>query len=278
MVPILKPLDSINATMTPEKLRTELDKLGIKHYLPNEGLLYKYTSFESAKKILESEKLKFSSPSSFNDPFELTDALIDVSFNKEQLKNWINTIALDKNNAERRKLINENIKKPERVKKLLSSKIDKFKDTLGICCFSKSYLKALMWSHYAESHTGICLGFDLFPISLNGDMTISTVKYTSKVEPVNYFSNKEVSLFNWVFSKSHIWSYEEEVRAAYIFGAGLIPFLKNSLKEIYFGLRVTKEKRIELLNIIESKGYNISKKAYMVMDKSRYDLMEKLLK
>jgi hypothetical protein len=33
--------------------------------------------------------------------------------------------------------------------------------TRGLICFSKSWGNPLQWSHYAEDHKGICLGFDV---------------------------------------------------------------------------------------------------------------------
>jgi len=41
-----------------------------------------------------------------------------------------------------------------------------FEDTkskLGIFCASKSYMNTLLWSHYGDSHKGICLGFHIKP-------------------------------------------------------------------------------------------------------------------
>jgi len=31
----------------------------------------------------------------------------------------------------------------------------------GVLCFSRSWNNVLMWSHYADRHKGICLGFDV---------------------------------------------------------------------------------------------------------------------
>jgi hypothetical protein len=32
---------------------------------------------------------------------------------------------------------------------------------IGLLCFSRSWDNLLLWSHYAASHTGFCLGFDI---------------------------------------------------------------------------------------------------------------------
>ena len=34
---------------------------------------------------------------------------------------------------------------------------------MGLLCFSENWRNPVQWSHYAESHRGICLGFDVAP-------------------------------------------------------------------------------------------------------------------
>jgi hypothetical protein len=34
-------------------------------------------------------------------------------------------------------------------------------ESYGVSCFSESWNSILMWSHYADRHKGICLGFDV---------------------------------------------------------------------------------------------------------------------
>ena len=33
--------------------------------------------------------------------------------------------------------------------------------TRAILCFSRNWDNLLLWSHYGDSHTGVCLGFDI---------------------------------------------------------------------------------------------------------------------
>jgi hypothetical protein len=34
---------------------------------------------------------------------------------------------------------------------------------MGLLCFSESWRNPVQWSHYAQSHKGVCLGFDIAP-------------------------------------------------------------------------------------------------------------------
>ena len=42
----------------------------------------------------------------------------------------------------------------------MNDSLQKNKDKLKICCFSEVDDNILMWSHYADSHKGLCLEFD----------------------------------------------------------------------------------------------------------------------
>ena len=36
-------------------------------------------------------------------------------------------------------------------------------DYMGLLCFSANWSNPVQWSHYADHHRGICLGFDVSP-------------------------------------------------------------------------------------------------------------------
>ncbi|MBS4051497.1 MAG: DUF2971 domain-containing protein [Methylomonas sp.] len=38
---------------------------------------------------------------------------------------------------------------------------DEINQNMGVICFSKSWSNPVIWGHYAEKHTGVCLGFDI---------------------------------------------------------------------------------------------------------------------
>jgi Protein of unknown function (DUF2971) len=83
----------------------------------------------------------------------------------------------------------------------------------GLACFSKGIQNPLLWSHYAEDHKGLVLGFDL-------DESISVLKmnYTSKFLDARGFESfdrqKKLSIVKKAFSRKFIqWKYENEVRA-----------------------------------------------------------------
>jgi hypothetical protein len=75
----------------------------------------------------------------------------------------------------------------------------------GLLCFSRSWHSPVMWSHYADRHRGICLGFDV------SNHVTADVRYT-KTQPVLKELNEDIA-YTLLFTKFSGWSYEREVRA-----------------------------------------------------------------
>lgn len=80
----------------------------------------------------------------------------------------------------------------------------------GLLCFSRSWRNPVQWSHYAERHHGLCLGFDI------PDNLVTTVSYRRKRLPVDRAllegPNAEAFMRTVVSTKFSHWRYENEVR------------------------------------------------------------------
>lgn len=84
---------------------------------------------------------------------------------------------------------------------------------MGIHCFSRSWQNPVMWGHYADSHRGLCLGFDVddniaMPVTyvskrLNFD-EYGTAKYTK--------AESKALAEQLISTKYSHWRYEKEVR------------------------------------------------------------------
>lgn len=101
---------------------------------------------------------------------------------------------------------------------------------VGVMCFTSKNDNLLMWSHYANNHTGICIEFDGSSDFFNGQYTNASVlwgnpikdhyrnigqlrKVDYKNERPTYIDPSEIEhdTESW-FVKSLEWSYEEESR------------------------------------------------------------------
>lgn len=77
----------------------------------------------------------------------------------------------------------------------------------GILCFSRTKRNPVLWSHYADKHKGMCLGFDL------RDDTLKEVKYVSRRLVLKSLRNlTKGTAIKFLSTKYQGWSYEKEVR------------------------------------------------------------------
>lgn len=102
-------------------------------------IYYHYLSSKHAINDLENKRIKVSTLDTLNDPFELMPYR-RYGFRERQPYN--------------------------RIFREISKK-------WGLLCFSQTWGEQLLWSHYAEGHEGIALGFGIFKDK------IIKVKYTS---------------------------------------------------------------------------------------------------
>ena len=79
----------------------------------------------------------------------------------------------------------------------------------GLLCFSRSWRSPVPWSHYADKHRGICLGFDV------PDRLLQEVTYLETRAPLANLLQQGASsdqpgpLFHTKFAH---WRYEDEIR------------------------------------------------------------------
>lgn len=84
---------------------------------------------------------------------------------------------------------------------------------LGIVCFSRNWHNPVQWSHYADRHRGVCLGFEV------ADDVAMPVRYVSKRITADHVMRPEtpeadvrrIATQLAVTKYSH-WRYEQEVR------------------------------------------------------------------
>lgn len=183
-----------------------------------------YSNIEFALDVLNTKRVFCSRAQSFNDPFDGS-----ISFE------------VDLDPAEFIASAHRTHQKQghdwEGIKRILDTKIspdgtlmDSTKDTIhstaqayresnenaGIFCFSEDPLSVLMWSHYANKHQGICMGFTRSETNDLGDDDACNPIVYSDVYPTPRFSQlyrEDASLTeDLLFTKARDWAYEKEWR------------------------------------------------------------------
>lgn len=139
----------------------------------------------------------------------------------------------------------------------------------AVFSLSKEENNMLMWSHYADSHKGFAVGFELstnFTEFNEENAIIGTeeVHYSESNPFVDYFTElaKSTKPPTWdefwvplismgLVAKSNAWVYENEVRI--IRGKpGKVKYSHEELKEVIFGLNMAPKKKSKIKKILSS--------------------------
>lgn len=131
-----------------------------------------------------------------------------------------------------------------------------------VACFCENDTSPLMWAHYANSHQGVCLEFELTKNNGDDDLSWGKVEYVGpnmnmKTRPElsflsilkHYFatqdpfmnSNTNIRMVTdaFVLSKSEDWAYEKEWRIFQTWKpAGYFSVPHYSVSAVIFGLRI----------------------------------------
>lgn len=89
---------------------------------------------------------------------------------------------------------------------------DQITETRGVICFSKHWSNPVLWSHYADKHRGIALGFEV------ADRFVMPVRYEKslrkvKIEEILNKSEADEDFGRLLLAtKFEDWRYEEEFR------------------------------------------------------------------
>jgi hypothetical protein len=182
--------------------------------------LFKYASGKRAAQILRDKTIRFTQPKYFNDPFEFSpsldiDTLKSVYFDHPLIKNRISS-------GEARKNVLNGFAEFARE---VANNITAGLNNCGVLSLSKRCDIPLMWSHYAENHTGIVIGFnvdgglytgneigdlaDLSPEEFDTLSDVGAVYYSKTKAP---YPDEKNGILTAAYTKDECWAYEEEWR------------------------------------------------------------------
>jgi hypothetical protein len=132
------------------------------------------------------------------------------------------------------------------------------KRSIGICSFSEVYDHELMWAHYANRFTGICIAYDFFKLRehLGEDVSFSRVFYNEEAPSVGHsrlprdFYETAKMIFSY---KNHRWLYEREWRV-FAEPGELHYASRRCVSRVYIGARASLEDRREVADRLQMLG------------------------
>ncbi len=245
---------------------------GRKRIASEEGehlLLYKYRKWnQNTRDIIANNQLHFSTPREFNDPFDCrirqtvegTYEQFRERFQQSRsdfIESWRREIAPAseqeiEEEIERR--LKEHYNNPYFQRRISDYDIAMVQNNLGVCCFSSKKDSTLMWSHYADSHKGICLEFEgggrFFGAAL-------PVHYRLDIPSINFFAPVEDRLQACVLTKASDWAYEEEYRMILPMVRGNVEYPKELLKGVIFGCKMSREDKDEVVGVLSANSNRV---------------------
>lgn len=205
----------------------DYEKIG-EFYAKQEGRkLYRYRPaiYDTAGRNIDLETIErnqiwFSVPQKFNDPFDCSFA-VDVqnlsgSFLSQhpflnEGRARLKQLPLVQKSKTLKKMQAAVCKAIEESEELAN--LEKTAQGLSVACLCEHKDSILMWGHYANSHRGICVEYDLAMLRKE-KLFFAPVIYSDIFPPMNFISNEQINRSVWgrVLTKANEWSYEAEWR------------------------------------------------------------------
>ena len=232
-------------------------------------ILYKYRPIDSEDhtlNIINYGKIYFPSIFELNDPF---DGSVPYVYNEAELTcenifKKMRNIAVKEHPEYNENQIHEYVLGAMKdqnydakfIEKLNQQMRESIGKSFGIYSLTTKRNNFLMWSHYANSHRGICMGFNTKILFDQTRPIFTPVTYQEDLPNRSIFDDNETDFVKQLLAtKSTVWEYEEEYRLIKLQGARkevLIPL--NGVVEIIFGCKISISNKEKLKGIISQKN------------------------
>lgn len=140
-------------------------------------LVYHYVGTKHGMDDLRRRRLKVATLRELNDPFEL----FGIGLQDPELRRVVNRLK------------------------------DELAAVQGMLCFSRTWRNPVLWSHYADRHAGLCLGFQVPDDHLH-HISYSRRRVAVETEKLRSHEIDKATLMKFLFTKYAHWRYEAEAR------------------------------------------------------------------
>ena len=167
-------------------------------------------------------------------------------------------------------------------------KAQTLKESIRVSCISfteqkESYKNMLMWSHYADSHKGVAIGYK-FTESFIGKY-LYQVKYSEILSLTKNTTCIEEVIEGYFLNKTQDWSYENEYRIIALSKENTDPFFLDfsegvEIAEVIFGLECAYDQKKVIHTLAKASNpsinfFEIYKNKENIFDLQRKEYEEK---
>lgn len=221
----------------------------------NEGIypesVYKFRTINKANDILQKQEFYFSSAANFNDPF---DCMLDEEkqYSLSDFNRWIGSFPNGLTKKEKQNLTNMYKENGQAFNDLVKNIKTKAVNARGVLALSKTNENILLWSHYAENHTGVAIKLNIAK-DPEFFITPKNIVYTKQYIPLNYLRDPKKSILDTLSTKSIDWNYEEEIRI-YKSNVGVHKINPMAITDVFFGVKTLEQDIAKIKNTCSKNG------------------------
>ncbi len=221
---------------------------------------------EHVERTICHNELFFPKPSLFNDPFDCRPSFQFEASDEEMIAYYARILGKRFPHLTGEQRLQEarvtmadperSPRNPETVKQVQDLHNEQITEKIGVLCLSAVKNDILMWSHYADSHRGICLEFDgHFEFFAHAQ----EVKYPPVRPRINPFrQNQEEMMEAALLTKADHWQYEQEWRIVhYTRGPGVYRFPEEALTGVILGAQISPEDEKKVRGWIDGRHHQV---------------------
>jgi hypothetical protein len=230
--------------------------------------LYKYTTLDGprsdwTRSLIVDSALFFARPSMFNDPL---DCRIPPSFeaDAESIKGfwrdrWAQQGRPPRSQQELQQMVA--MSETEAGRQRLTKVYYELLDTYGIACFNTRPDNFLLWSYYADKHSGVAVRFDTrdeFLEQIPQPYLPLKVEYAKEFPRVSMYDPDRFGLIqNTLGTKADVWRHEGEWRLITVGRWGIVKMPAGMIDGVVLGLRTSRDVEGEVRRWVADAGREI---------------------
>jgi hypothetical protein len=221
-------------------------------------VLYKYYTLSKwTQAIFERDEIYFPSPDCFNDPFDSKVYTTYEGTEEQRVRRLVRAWQTDQRQkglpAKREELLRPKaldlVKRRQDIQAMLETSrqsSERLRQQMGIFCMTSERDNILMWSHYADTHKGFCLGFKTDNPFFGRALRVNYSRdcpYLNVIEPPDIDKVGEALL-----TKARDWEYEREWRIVdHGHGPGIQMYPHDALCKVILGCRIDAENMTRII-------------------------------
>ncbi len=279
---------------------SENGKNGMNTPLHDKDGFFKYCTADSAKLTLRNTSRKWSTPALFNDPFdnqfdlyleEPSDELVGEKLNQfhaiitspkplkanqfgdmtprveslrqAHLRNPDFQYTEDQM-AYLREGMSEGMRRAINITPETNAEIRRIMADTTIFCLSETPANLLMWSHYAQNHTGAVIKFLSLPEVDSPIILAQPVRYTTQIPRLTFADLMDLdkarkeAIAIITLTKSEVWAYEKEWRIITVLrnktqSCEVLQYAPEEVGAVYLGCKIAKNNKEEIIEVTSRK-------------------------